>query len=108
MELRELTKDEVAIFVTLELSSNADELFEQLKTVDSGWVLKAIEKRFTVYKISVDKKIMIAVLSIGDGVVGKCAKYVDDIASWSHKFNRSKIEWYNFVNEIYPTGVPNF
>lgn len=103
---RELTKDEMSIFITLEQNSNVDELFEQLKETDGGWVLKAIEKRFEAHKMNVDKRIMIAILSIGDGVVGKCAKYVDDIANWGNEFYHTKIEWNRFTKEIYPFGIP--
>jgi hypothetical protein len=57
-------------------------------------------------KMDVDKRVMIAVLSIGDGIVGKCAKYVDDIASWGDEFYHTKIEWKRFTNEVYPFGIP--
>lgn len=103
---RELTKDEITIFITLEQNSNVDELFEQLKLTDGGWVLKAIEKRFEAHKMNVDKKVMIAVLSIGDGVVGKCLKYVDDISNWGNEFCHTKVEWERFTNDIYPWGIP--
>lgn len=101
-----MTQDEMSIFLTLERESNVDELFEKLKSTDGGWVLKAIEKRFEVHKMDVDKKVMIGVLSIGEGVVGKCAKYVDDIAAWGNEFYHSKIDWKQFSNEIYPFGIP--
>ena len=103
---RELTQDELSIFITLEQNSNVDELFDKLKETDDGWVLKAIEKRFEAHGMSVDKKVMIAVLSIGDGRVSKCAKYVDDIANWGKEFYHTKIEWKCFTDEIYPFGVP--
>jgi hypothetical protein len=104
-QIRELTEDELSIFVMLEQNSNVDELFEQMKETDGGLVLKAIEKRFEAYEMNVDKKVMIAVLSIGDGVVGKCAKYVDDIAAWGNEFHHTKIEWNRFTREIYPFGI---
>lgn len=103
---RELTKNEISIFLMLERNSNIDELFNQLKETDGGWVLKAIEKRFKAHKMDVDKKVMIAILTIGDGVVGKCAKYVDDIADWGDEFYHSKIEWERFTKQIYPFGIP--
>lgn len=103
---RELTENEFSIFFMLEQNSTVDELFEQLKSTDGGWVLKAIEKRFEAHEMNVDKKVMIAVLSIGDGVVGKCAKYVDDIAAWGKEFYHTKIEWNRFTREIYPFGIP--
>lgn len=95
----------MSIFITLEKNSNVDELFEKLKLTDGGWVLKAIEKRFEAHKMDVDKKVMIAVLSIGDGVVGKCTKYVDDIADWGNEFYHTKVEWKRFTNDIYPWGI---
>lgn len=105
---RLFTQDEMSLFITLGLISNVDELFEQLKSTDGGWVLKAIEKRFKAHEMNVDKKVMIAVLSIGDGVVGKCAKYVDDIAVWANEFDHTKIDWNRFTKEVYPFGVPTF
>ncbi len=103
---RELTQDEIEIFIILEQNPNVDELFAQMKETNGGWVLKAIEKRFEVHKMNVDKRVMIAVLSIGDGVVGKCAKYVDDIASWGDKFHHTNIDWKLFTQKIYPHGIP--
>ena len=105
-KLRELTEDEMIIFMMLELRSNVDELFEQLSLATGGWVLKVIQKRFEVYKINVDKKTMIAILSIGDGVVGVCVKYVDDISIWANEFNHTRINWKTFTLEVYPFGIP--
>lgn len=103
---RDLTEEEMKMFIALERQPSVDELFDALKETDGGWVLKAIEKRFESHKMNVDKKVMIAVLSIGDGVVGKCAKYVDDIASWGNEFHHTKIEWNRFTKEVYPFGIP--
>lgn len=103
---RELTEDEMHIFMTLEINPEVDELFNKIKSTDGGWVLKAIEKRFGVYNMNVDKRVMIGILTIGDGVVGKCAKYVDDIAKWSNKSSQSEINWKKFKEEIYPWGIP--
>lgn len=103
---RELTESEVSVFLTLEQLPNGDELFNELLKEPGGWVLKAIEERFTAHKMNVDKKVMIAILSIGDGIVGKCAKYVDDIADWGKEFYHTKVEWSRFVKEIYPFGIP--
>lgn len=103
---RTLTQDEASIFVMLEFNPDADELFTKLQEEVGGWVLKAIEKRFSVLGINADKRVMIAVLSIGDGVVGICAKYVDDIVSWGNKFHHKEIDWDRFTREIYPHGIP--
>ncbi|MCC6843766.1 MAG: hypothetical protein IT264_11815 [Saprospiraceae bacterium] len=105
-KIRELNNDEVIIFLRLMITSNVDELFKKLELTSGGWVLKAIQKRFVAHKLNVDKKVMIAVLAIGDGIVGKCAFYVDDIASWGSKFNRKEIDWNTFTKEIYPLGIP--
>lgn len=103
---RDLTEDELSIFITLELNSNVDGLFEALKTTDGGWVLEAIQKRFEAYNLNVDKKVMIAVLSIGDGVVGMCSKYVDYIAIWNSTHHIALIDWNIFTKAIYPLGIP--
>ncbi|MPM33599.1 hypothetical protein SDC9_80176 [bioreactor metagenome] len=103
---RGLNQDEASIFVMLEFNSDVDELYTQMQEEDGGWVLKAIEKRFKVLEINVDKRVMIAVLSIGDGVIGHCVKYVDDIALWSNEHKHSEITWDRFTQEIYPHGIP--
>lgn len=103
---RELTEDEMAIFIMLEQNSNVDGLFNQLKETPGGWILKAIETRFIYHKMDVDKRVMIAILSIGDGIIGKCVKYVDDIADWGNEFYHKKVEWNRFKQEIYPFGIP--
>ncbi len=105
-KIRELTDDEVYIFIVLETSQNVDSLFKKLKESNGGWVLAAIEKRFNVQNVEVDKKVMIAVFSIADGVVGKAAKYVDDIVEWGIEKNHSKIDWNRFTHEVYPMGIP--
>lgn len=106
IETRELTEDELSIFLVLEVNPDVDELYGKLKLADGGWVLKAIEKRFEAHQVSVDKKVMIAVLYIGDGVVGRCAKYVDDIAAWAKEHAHTAIQWPVFTKNIYPHGIP--
>lgn len=108
IQTREMNLDELDTFITLELipESRIDELFDVITNTDGGWVLKAIQKRFLAHKIDVDKRIMIAILSIGDGTVGVCAKHVDYIATLSSKMNYLKIEWSIFTQKIYPTGIP--
>jgi hypothetical protein len=105
---RELTEDEVMIFIKLELMPNVDELFNKLKSTDGGWVLKAIEKRFEAHNIKVDEKVMISVLAIGDGVIGKCVKYVDDIACWANMQYHTEVDWNRYINEIYTFNIPVF
>lgn len=103
---REMNEDEFSIFLTLEKLDDVDGLFTEL--AKKTWVLKAIEKRCAAYSMNVDKKVMIAILTIGDGVVGKCAKCVDDIFEWSHMNQHKNITWITFCQTIYPTGVPIF
>lgn len=107
-KLREMNMDEKSILLSLELASNIDDLFNGLSEQPGGWVLKAIEKRFNELEKEVDKKIMIMILSIGDGIIDKCVKYVDDIVNWSNEFYHSKITWEQFTKEIYPHGIPVF
>jgi hypothetical protein len=107
VEKRELTKDELHIFLILEKEVNIDGFFQYLMNkTGGGWVLKAIEKRFEAHEIAVDKKTMIAVLSIGNGAVGKCAKYIDDIAQWCNERKKNTIDWDIFCKQIYPDGIP--
>lgn len=108
--LRELTIDEAEMFLKLQkiTDKQADDLFKKLIDQDGGWVLKAIEKRFNVLEKNVDKKIMVMILFLGDGIIGKCVKFVDDIISWGNKFNHSTITWDQYTKDIYPVGIPIF
>lgn len=109
-ELREMTTEEVSIFMLLYKATEdkAIELFNELCKTDGGWVLKAIEKRFEVLSLKCDKKTMIMVLSMGDGIVGKCAKYVDDIYVKCKSKGLKQIDFTTFTNKIYPMGFPVF
>jgi len=106
---RELTKDEKEILVMLQLAENksVDQLYEKLSETNGGWVIQAIEKRFKAYNLDVDKKVIIMISSLGDGIVGQCVKYVDDIFIWSKK-NTKEINWNCFTRRIYPMGIPIF
>lgn len=107
--MRELTQDETEIFIRLsKMNDNRTNEFFYVILKSGGWVLKAIQKRFLIHAIEVDKKVMIMVLSIGDGVVGKCAKYVDDIARICHEKNIKNLDLELFSKTIYPNGVPIF
>ena len=105
-----MTIEETEIFINIKDASEKQiaELFQDLCDSDGGWVLKVIEKRFEVFKISADRKTMIMVLSIGDGIVGKCAKYVDDIVVRAAKSNLDNIDFDSFTSKIYPMGFPVF
>ena len=105
-KLRELTEEELAIFSILVVTSNGDLFFNKLTEEPGGWVLKAIEKRFIAHKLEVEKKVMIMILIIGNCVVGKCAKYVDDIANICYVSDYKKINWDMFSKNIYPFGIP--
>lgn len=106
--MRDMTKCEVKLFIQIKNASESEvtAMFKALCDEDGGWVLKAIEKRFQAYKIPADKQTMIMVLYIGDGIVGKCAKYVDDIVVKSAKLDLDKIDFDDFTNKIYPMGFP--
>jgi hypothetical protein len=107
MEIRSLNEDEMHIFLMLEMMSSVDVVgfYESIKESDGGWVLKAIEKRFKAYNIEADQKVMVTVLSIGDGVVGVCAKHVDYISDFCSK-NNKKADWDTFTKQIYAHGIP--
>lgn len=108
-KLRELTIDETAIFVNIHGASKnqASELFNEICN-EGGWVLKAIKKRFEAHDLKVDEKTMILILSIGDGVVGRCANYVDDIAVICQEKSITALSFDDFTKKIYPWGVPCF
>ena len=108
--LREMTNDELQMFVLLN-DSTAEiviKMFNKLEEHPGGWVLRAIKKRFEAYNIKVDNKTMIMILTIGVGAVGKCVKYVDDIAVFCKDNSKTKIDFKTFTEIIYPHGFPVF
>lgn len=109
-KLTELNEDELYMFVSLAKieKENVEGLFIGLSNEPGGWVLKAIEKRFQVLEIKVDKKVLIMILSHGDGAVGRCANYVDNIHEWCQKNEKKEVSWEDYSMNIYPHGVPNF
>ena len=108
-QLREMTEDEASIFVSLQYMTKEDseKLYNIfIKEQPGAWVLQAIKKRFEAQNVQADYKTMIMVLSIGDGVVGKCAKYVDDIVIKVQNMNLDMIDFELFCYKIYPGGIP--
>lgn len=107
--LREMTEDEIAMFVMLNKMDNAKskEVFELL-VKKGGWQLEGIKKRFSAYNLSADNKTMIMIFTISNGVIGKCAKYVDDVVVRSAKLNINEISFDDFSKRIYPIGYPSF
>jgi len=103
---RQFNDCEMALFFVLNEHDNVELLFEELKTLPSGWVLMAIEKRFKAHNVQADQKVMIAILTIGDGVVGKCAKYVEHIIKLSK--NKTQIDWEFFASALLPFEIPVF
>lgn len=102
---RELTEKEIITFCALDSLTTADKLFDRLLDTDnSGLVLKEIEKQFEAINLKVDKKVMIAVLAISNGIAGKSIKFVNDISKIANKLNYSKINWDIFTNKVYPSG----
>lgn len=111
MALRQLTEDESVIFLHLKLiekDSDSDELFRQISNAPSSWVLKAVEKRFSAHNFKADKKTMIMILAIGDGTVGRCAKYVDDVVERCKSQGLDSVDFETFSTKIYPGGIPDF
>ena len=107
-EIRQMTEDETVTFVYLfkATESQSEELFIDLASEPGGWVLKAIEKRFLAYKTKCDAKTMIMILSMGDGAVGKCVKYIDDIVERAKLKEIEYIDFESFSKKIYPMGIP--
>ncbi len=102
-----MNKEEISVFYGLTLINEIDELYSELEKETGGWVLKAIEKRFSLgYQIDVDKRVQIMILTHGNGVVGICAKHVDYIAEWAKKRQHKKITWDMFRMQIYAHGIP--
>jgi len=98
-----LDEDGSSIYVNLHTYRDepADDVFALILAEPGGWVLEAIKKRFYAYKLDVDQKVMIMIMSLGDCAIGKCVKYVDHIAMWCKENHQSKIDWDIFTKQIY-------
>src|SRR5690606_10779235 len=98
------TKDEMVMFIHLQkaTSEQSEEMFKGLCAYPGGWVLQAIDKRFSAFETEVDKKTMIMILYIGDGIVGKCAKYVDDVVEKFRALEFERLDFEKFTKNIYP------
>ena len=114
MKYRELTHDEANIFLSIGQASEEqiNKMYDGLKAQPGGWVLEAISKRFTAYKLNVAKSVQIMVLTIGNGTVGYCAQIVDDITSiYKEKnlvnANTKEITLDYYSKNIHPLGVPD-
>lgn len=105
-QLREMTMDEVDIFIRLKsMEKNEIEgLYNHL--FKDSWVLKAISKHAEARELDIDKKVQILILSISDGVVGICVKYVVELKEWSIKKSQTKISFDDFCLKVYPHGFP--
>lgn len=108
--MRNMNTDEYVIFVNLQGASEdtMEKMYAEMCETDGGWVLKAIHKRFEAHDLPTDKKTQIMVLSMGDGVVGRCAKYVDDIVEKAHGLDLQELSFKDFAQKIYPWDFPEF
>lgn len=106
-KIKALTTDDQKLLFAL-LISEVDSLWEGILKEDGGWVLKIIEKRLEAHGLKTCKRTMIFILSLGEGVVGKCAKYVDDLALKAKGFDYVEIDFAAFLEKVYPDGVPDF
>jgi hypothetical protein len=100
--------DEELILLMLEEYSNINELFKTLVLSPGGFILQQIEKQFALYKINIDKKVILIILFIiiDKGMLCNYVKYIDYVISWAIKFNHKNIDWNLFIKEIYPLGIP--
>ena len=105
---REMTDDEVSIFVTLRSTSrkNIENMYEDL--IQQSWVLKAIGKHCEAFELECEKSVQIMILTIGDGVVGHCVKYLNIVHEWAHRSGQKQVTIEDFATKIFPFGFPNF
>lgn len=110
MKLRQMNEIEFETHLALiEMPQKDIELcYDEMKKSLGGWVLEALEKRLEVYKIEFDKRILIMILSFGDGVIGKCVKYLDYTAKFCTEQNISNIDYGFFMDQIYFAGIPDY
>jgi hypothetical protein len=106
--IREMTKDEMYIFVHLSKMTDieADGLYNTL-IKEGGWVLEAISKRFKAWDLIVDKRVSILVFFIGDTTIGRCVKYVDDIYRICGERKITNLSFQDFSMNVYTDGFPD-
>lgn len=108
MGTRELDEDELAILESLlsTTDSKIDELYAVLD--EETHVLKILDHRNAVYAHKIDKALRVMVLSLGDGIPGKCVKHHDYIVEYIRKTNYKQIDVEYWAQNIAPLGIPNF
>ncbi|SFU77233.1 hypothetical protein SAMN05216480_12331 [Pustulibacterium marinum] len=107
-ETRVLTVNECRLLLMLSQIEHIEPLYNELIQKDGGWVLKAIAKHFEASEIETDKKIMIFILDLGDGIIGKCVNYIYDLIKWAKNRGSGIITWKNLTEDIYAHGIPVF
>ena len=105
---RKMNMDEIVVMSILNKHKDVSNLEDELLTSAGGWVLKAIKKRLDAYELAYDVKTIIALLTVGDGVVGKCADQVDYVAQWCKANKMTKLTYTVLLDRIYIIGVPIF
>jgi hypothetical protein len=106
MEKEDELELEISLFFMFEKNpERVGPLFDDIVQND-GWALSAIEKRFLAYSLMVDKSVMIYIFVKADGVVGKCAKYVDFLVNQLRTAGLNELTWGYFRDNFYPLELP--
>lgn len=106
VKTRQLTDDEHELIIKMDLIVSYEQLYKELLESSGGWVLKAIEKRFTAYGLVADKKVMILILYFADGAVAKCAQIIDYLKEYSDQNHRIFLSWSFFKYYLRTSGIP--
>lgn len=89
----------------LHTPEKVDQMFEAMIEDDGGWVLKTIQKRVDVrLSITVSKAVLIMLLYMNKGAIGRCVLYLYYLQYWAKKNNTKEITMLVFCNGIFPDG----
>lgn len=83
-------------------------LYKALESHGWGWVLTAINKRLSLYEIEVDKSTQIFILTLGDGIIGKCVQILDHAVKYCINKNIKTLTLDILSKDIYQNQTPIF
>lgn len=108
MKMREMNDDELSIFITLNTISKEECESLYIAFANKSWVLRAIHLHSLAMKLQLEKKVLIMLLTLGDGVIGCCLKYLHVIKKWADLQGQTVITFNDFSTKVFPFGFPDF
>lgn len=103
-----MNDEEVSIFITLNtLSKEQIESLYNALYIES-WCIRAIHLHSMAMNLQLEKAVLIMLLTIGDGVIGRCLKYLHVIKKWADLEGKKESTFNDFSTKIFPFGFPDF